>query len=377
MARRSARRGPGARMCEAFYRGAVAPILTDHFPPVRHAAGLIDGGSEVLGFDDDMSTDHHWGPRVLLFVDDADHARWAAAIQDAMGRYLPVEIDGVPTNFSPPDPLDGGVQHLRPIEEGPVNHRVEVHTPRAFFDTYLGIDVSKSLAPEDWLGVSEQRLRTVTEGPIFHDEIGLERIRAVLDYYPRDVWLYQMASVWSRIGQDEHLMGRAGIAGDELGSAVIAARLVRDVMRLAFLIERRYAPYAKWLGTAFRELSMGAVLTPTLSAVMRSQTWDERERHLVDAYETIATAHAALEVGRPMPTTTRAFWGRPFRVIAMHGFAEALVEEIEDPAVRRLTARPLVGGVDLVSDNTDLVDDASWRPWIRSLYASSDPGRAQ
>jgi hypothetical protein len=34
-----------------------------------HAAALLDSGSEVLGFDDAMSTDHHWGPRVLLLLE--------------------------------------------------------------------------------------------------------------------------------------------------------------------------------------------------------------------------------------------------------------------------------------------------------------------
>ena len=62
-------------------------------------------------------------------------------------------------------------------------------------------------------------------------------------YYPRDVWLYLMASGWNRIGQEEHLMGRAGLAGDEIGSALIGSRLVRDLMRLCFLMEQQYAPY--------------------------------------------------------------------------------------------------------------------------------------
>jgi len=32
------------------------------------AAGIIGSGSEVLGFDDEMSSDHHWGPRTMLFL---------------------------------------------------------------------------------------------------------------------------------------------------------------------------------------------------------------------------------------------------------------------------------------------------------------------
>lgn len=35
------------------------------------------------------------------------------------------------------------------------------------------------------------------------------------------------------------------------GSAVITARLARDLMRLCLLMDRRYPPYSKWLGTAF------------------------------------------------------------------------------------------------------------------------------
>ena len=42
--------------------------------------------------------------------------------------------------------------------------------------------------------------------------------------------------------------------GDELGSAVLGARLVESAMRLAFLMERTYAPYVKWFGTAFARL---------------------------------------------------------------------------------------------------------------------------
>jgi hypothetical protein len=45
--------------------------------------------------------------------------------------------------------------------------------------------------------------------------------------------------------------GRCAEVGDELGSRVVAARLVREVMHLAFLLEQQYLPYSKWLGTAF------------------------------------------------------------------------------------------------------------------------------
>ena len=88
---------------------------------------------------------------------------------------------------------------------------------------------------------------------------------AALAYFPRDVWLYKIACQWRRIAEEQAFVGRAGIAGDELGSRVIAGRLVRDVMRMAFLLERRYAPYSKWFGSAFARLPVAASLAPTMN----------------------------------------------------------------------------------------------------------------
>lgn len=50
------------------------------------------------------------------------------------------------------------------------------------------------------------------------------------------------------------------------------------------------------------------------------------------------------------------------------GFAEALSKQIEDPVVKRMAERPLIGSLDLLSDNTDLIENPSWRPLVRQLY---------
>jgi hypothetical protein len=363
---------PGAQLCQRFYEQAVRPLLNQHFPGLPHAAALLDGGSEVLGFDDVVSTDHHWGPRLQLFLHPADHARDAAAIHAALGQYLPYEFEGYPTSFSAPDPLDNGTQLLERRTTRPVNHRVTTHTLAGFAAEHLNVDLAAPLAPADWLTFSEQRLLMLTTGPAFHDAIGLGEVRSRFHYYPHEVWLYLLAAGWARLAQEEHLMGRAGSAGDELGSAVIGARLVRDVMRLCFLQERRYAPYAKWLGTAFQQLAAGPALAPTLTVALQAATWPERERCLVPAYEYLAARHNALGLTQPLPTHAKAFWGRPFQVLAQHGFAQALLGAITDPAVQALAQLPLIGSLDQFSDNTDLTSDPFWRPRLRGLYAPRD-----
>ena len=63
---------PGLELNRIFYIEAVKPILDREFPALQYSAALIGGGSEVLGFDTEMSSDHHWGPRVMLFFADED-----------------------------------------------------------------------------------------------------------------------------------------------------------------------------------------------------------------------------------------------------------------------------------------------------------------
>ena len=322
---------PGLEMARRFYAQEIATRLQG----VPHSAGRIDEGSEVLGYDTEMSADHDWGPRRLqVFVDDPVVAR----------------------------------RRLQDIEDADLF----IETPREFFRRYLDHDVDRPLAPSDWLVFSEQKLLTIASGSLFRDDLRVDAVRQDLAYYPRDVWLYQLASVWHRVGQEEHLVGRAGQAGDELGARLTAARLVRDLMRLAFLMERRYAPYPKWFGTAFQRLEAASELSPLLKAVLEADDWRARDGRLATAYEVVARRHNALGITSARPEETAPFFGRPFRVIHLLGdFAAHLVAEISDSEVRRVAERGLVGSVDVFSDSTDLVSHVHWRRTLRGLYESS------
>ena len=191
-------------------------------------------------------------------------------------------------------------------------------------------------------------------------------------YYPHDVWLYLLAAGWARIGQEEHLMGRAGYVGDEIGSALIGARLVRDIMRLCFLMERQYAPYPKWFGTAFKQLDAAATLAPILQQALSADRWQERQEHLATAFEVIAARHNRLGLTETLPEKTTSFFGRPFRVIWGEKFSRALCARVTDPAVRRLIELPLIGSIDQFSDNTDLLSDPRWRLALRNLWLTNE-----
>ncbi len=363
---------PGLKLDELFYREAVKPVLEDEFPDLSYSAALIGSGSEVLGFDTEMSSDHHWGPRVMLFLGDDDCERYKDSIHDTMRHKLPHAVHGYPTNFSAPDPNDGGVQLLQATDSGLVNHRVELFTLRGFFKDYIGYDVDSEIGAADWLTFPEQMLRTITEGKVYHDGIGLQVVRDKFTYYPHDVWLYLLASGWARIGQEEHLMPRAGQVGDEIGSMLIGARLVRDLMRLCFLMEKVYAPYPKWFGTAFTRLKCAGELSPLLRRVLLAESWQEREKHLSAAYEYAANMHNALKITEPLPAQASSFHERPFMVIHGEVFAEALQAKISDPEVKRIASGRLIGSVDQFSDSTDVLSD---RRVFRKLRELHEPER--
>ncbi|MCZ6890133.1 MAG: DUF4037 domain-containing protein [Gammaproteobacteria bacterium] len=338
---------PGLELARAFFLEAVEPLMPG---ALRYSAALIGPGSEVLGFDDEMSSDHHWGPRVMIFLTDDDFAR-RDELERLLAHALPATFMGYSTHFSPPDPADKGTRQLTDHASGPVNHRVEFYTIPRFVRGYLHAEIDAGISVNDWLAMPSQRLRALTGGAVFRDDLGLNVLRERLGWYPRDIWLHQMASVWQRIGQEEHLLGRADYRGDVLGASLIASRLIRDVMRLAFLMEKVYAPYPKWFGTAFDRLARAGSLKPLLLAAMT------RREPLYEAFELMAQAHNELGLTNVMSTRCGTFFARGFNVIGGETFAAALREVISDAQVKSL---PLIGGVDVYSDNTDLLE----RPWI-------------
>jgi hypothetical protein len=360
---------PGLELCGLFYQEAVKPILDANLQGLRYGAALIGSGSEILGFDTEMSADHHWGPRVMLFLAEEDVRRYGGAITEVLRERLPPVFRGYSTNFTPPDPADKNIQRLQDVESGPINHRVEIHTMRGFFLNYLDFDIEESIEPADWLTFPSQKLRTITAGAVYHDDAGLQAELDRFRYYPHDVWLYLLASGWTRIGQEEHLMGRAGMVGDEIGSALIGSRLVRDLMQLCFLMEKQYAPYPKWFGTAFSRLKCAEELSPVLKSVLTAETWKTRERYLSLAYECVAGMHNRLGITEELPSKVANFFGRPFLVIHVGGgHADAIRAQITDAVVKRIAGRKLIGSIDQYSDSTDILSEPSWRPTLRLLY---------
>jgi hypothetical protein len=341
----------GARLAGGFHDAVVAPLLARQFPGVAFAAGRLGSGSDVLGYDDERSGDHDWGCRLTVLVD-GDDAALVAAVDDRLEAELPAAWAGHPVRF--PTTWDPRVRH-----------KVEVATPAGFGTGRLGVDPTRPLTPADWLVVTGQAVLEVTAGPVFADPTGaLGQVRDRLGWYPDDVWLHVLAAGWQRITQELPMVGRTGERGDDAGSRIVAARLVRDLRHLCFLVERRWAPYPKWAGTAFARLELAPVVGPALARALRAEAWEGRQQALADAAEAVLAAQAArgLPVARP---ATHPFHDRP-ALVANPGIATALRAAVTDPWLRRLP--PGVGSIEQWVDSADVLAHPERRATVAATY---------
>ncbi len=355
---------PGLKLSERFFTKAVRPLIKKHFPDLSYASARLGWGSDVIGFDTPMSMDHGWGPQLTVFLSENDHEKYGKPLDELFANNLPFTIAGFPTHFD--EPLsDGGVMAHKLTY--PIRHKVEVTTVARFFEAYLGINIYRPLTSNIWLTIPQQRLRTLHDGRIFHDDTGLlTEQRAKFHWYPHDLWLYLLANQWRRIDQDGPFIGRTGSVGDVIGARLLAARLVREIMRLSFLMERQYAPYAKWFGSAFQQLALAPGLSPIFIQILDARKWQDIEALLSKAYVIIGTTHNALKITPEVDPEVTPFYNRPFLVPKADRYVKTLLNQIQDPAVKELP--PHLGNIDQFVDHTDILDDINFIRKLQPLY---------
>ena len=358
----------GMVLAERLYHEGVKPVMERHFPKLRYSAARLGRGSDTLGYDTPVSMDHGWGPTVEVYLSAEDHTQHADQIVEVMRHELPREVAGVPTHFDSASHEEGKPARL---ECGPIEHRVNCIDMDTFVVSYRSFNPNRGINALDWVTLPPQTLRQIRSGRVFHDGLGeLVLMREKLHYYPDDVWYYLLSALWEHIGQESPFMGRCGDVGDELGSRVLAARLIHYMMDLCFLMERQYAPFSKWFGTAFSELRCAADLTPVLQASLNAQTWQEREKHMSRAYEYLAQMHNALGITEPVPTEVEPFFTRPYLVPGKCNPGGAIYEKISSEEVRRLPK--YLGSVDQLTDLVCVRDWPARRVRLRGLYTAKE-----
>ena len=259
----------GLALSRAYFFEAIQPILAKRVTEIgqSYAAALLGWGSDVLGNDDELSRDHEWGPRCLLFLPEP-LIRHREKILNELNRHLPFEFKGHPTRFvtDPENPT------VRVPARGSAGHvHVEVTTCNDYLTQSIGAVVPKSEI--EWLTIPEGSLLGLTRGEVFWDGNGeLTRYRRYYHYFPLNVWKYRLAYAWQALGWDIDLIGLCTVRGDVLSARHSVSLSAYWIMSLVFLLNRRYCPlYVKWLHREFYKLNhLAAEIGPILEDSYRT-----------------------------------------------------------------------------------------------------------
>lgn len=354
----------GKDLCRGFFTQIAKPILDREFPNLVYTAGLLGYGSDVLGYDDPVSTDHMWGPRFYLFLKEEDRAL-KPRLLEAFSAQFPQTYRGYNVNFSAPDPNDNGIRHASPSSDGKVDPLVFLYTVDEYLDFYLGTHDLENISDVEWLSFSENRLLTLAVGEFYVDGLHVAQRLQSISYYPKNVWLYLIASNWYLAAEEQAFVKRCATTGDEIGSILVCSRIAERLMRLAFLYCKEYAPYSKWFGTAFQKLPIPQEIKEAIFQAVKASSISQREEQLVLAQHLLAKLHNSLHITPPVSDEIQSYFNRDIKVIYADRIAHAVQAQLEGTP---LSQAPLIGTLSQVSNFTNLYENVSKRDAIQALY---------
>jgi hypothetical protein len=278
-----------------FFNQIVRPILEEHFPEesAQSAFGVFGYGSEALKLDDEYSRDHHWGLRIDALMPEQVFQNKREAIMQVLAHNLPESFKG------------------HSLREG---HVAGAGLAPDSFEAFLARTVGIKHPPktyQDWLSLPEEDVMHIINGEVWYDPSGkFTAIRtAFQEYYPEPVRLRRIAH-WCRYfsGMGSYALKRAILRNNDFYAITAFGKAIRWGVQLAFMIDRQYYPYDKWLMAFFERLPrLYKPLGPIVNeAVSLTSSWErklELLHHMADILDQTMVADGII---KPHPTFGRS-----------------------------------------------------------------------
>ncbi len=230
----------GLELSERLYRDKVRSAIEAEFPTyaARIAVGLAGPGSECFGYDDAVSQDHDFAPRLCLWLTEEDAGEIGPALQ---ARYQAWTAEF--------DPVTAMAQDRSGVISIPEYYRRFTGCPGVPPDAL------------SWLRIPEHLLAAGTNGRVFRDDLGeFSAIRsALLAGYPADVRRKRLAARLFTMGQaGQYNLPRCLKRGDAMAARFAETEFMTAALQAVCLLNGRYAPYYKWLFRAAKDLPLAA-----------------------------------------------------------------------------------------------------------------------
>lgn len=243
----------GMQLARDYWLAYGKPMLAERYAEFapRIAVGLVGHGSECYGFDDALSRDHDFGPRLCMWLTASDYAR--------IGEQLQADYEALPAQFHGFARTDA-----TPRAQG-AGRRSGVFEIGEFFTSITGYPTAPGEnEPHLWMMLDEATLAAATNGRVFADALGaFSKTRQSFKLMPDDVRLALISKRLGMIAQaGQYNLPRMLQRGDGAAAWLCVSEFASAVSSLVFLINNPvtvgYAPYYKWRFAALRALSARA-----------------------------------------------------------------------------------------------------------------------
>ncbi|MBN2420410.1 MAG: hypothetical protein JXL81_13560, partial [Deltaproteobacteria bacterium] len=146
----------GLELSRGYFEEVCRPSIKKYLPEHidKMAFGLVGDGSECYWFDDEISRDHDFGPRIMVWVLPNDYNDFGAELK----KILQV----MPKNFM-------GFEGINTSQYGA--DREGLSTINKFYKRFTGMDHPPSTIQE-WRLIPEVNLSLATNGEVFCDPLG-------------------------------------------------------------------------------------------------------------------------------------------------------------------------------------------------------------
>lgn len=253
----------GLQLCQKYYETYGKKMIDEHFLDYKQymAIGMFGFGSDCLGYDDEISKDHDFGPGFCILL--------PLEIYQKIGKDLQEEYEKLPTEFM-------GLQRW---ESHHGQGRVGVFVIEDFFNQFLH-HIPTSL--EDWLYSDENALLACTNGRIFDDYYGeVTKIRQELSYYPEDIRVKKIARGIAKMAQSgQYNYSRCMRRQDEVAASLALHEFIDQTLSVIYLLNKKYKPYYKWSYFGLKDCFILKDVAPLIQELVllpsQKGQWDQK-----------------------------------------------------------------------------------------------------
>lgn len=263
----------GLELSKAYYDAFGADMIHNQFPEYEKmaAVGLVGEGSECLGYDDEISEDHDFGPGFCIWLPEEAFSQIGAQMQEAYNR--------LPKNFE-------GRTRMETYEG---RGRVGVFSISDFYRKYTGCSGVPQTNTE-WMLIPETSLCTAVNGKVFSDPLGeFSHIRnELLKFYPKDIFLKKIVARMAKMSQaGQYNYGRCMKRGEREAAYMACSEFIEAAVSAVYLLNRRYMPFYKWMFRGMSELPLLKDTVPLLKELVALPDINENAAHKIDIIERI------------------------------------------------------------------------------------------